>query len=244
MKTINNPIHQQLLKKFTELESSDNKNKEWVKKYLGTDKNYHGIPSKDMNAIATSLIKENNFDEKKLIDLLNSLYTNGSSFTELAIAASLLGRHQKIKEKMDLSNLDNWLNYTHGWAEIDVLCQSNFTAKEVLSRWSEWKKLLKKFLVDKNISKRRASLVLLTKPLRQSDDSRLSELAFEQVEKLKHEKEILITKAVSWVLRALVKFHKDEVLAYLKENKGSLPSIAYREALSKAETGRKYNKKN
>jgi 3-methyladenine DNA glycosylase AlkD len=243
MKVINNPIHQQLLKKFSKLESTNKKEMEWVKKYLGTDKTCQGIAFKDMNAIATALTKENNFTEEKLIDLLNSLYTNGSSFTELAMAASLLGRHQKIKENMDLSNVDNWLNYTHGWAEIDMLCQSNFTAKEVLNRWTEWKKLLEKFVKDENISKRRASLVLLTKPLRQSDDPQLSKLAFEQVEKLKHEKDILITKAVSWILRALVKFHKDEVLVYLKENKETLPSIAYREALSKALTGRKYNKK-
>ena len=96
-----------------------------------------------------------------------------------------------------------------------------------------------KFSVDKNINKRRASMVLLTKPLRESDDPRLAKLAFEQVEKLKGENEILITKAVSWLLRALVKFHKTEVAKYLEINKESLPKSAYREAKAKVETGRK-----
>jgi len=80
--------------------------------------------------------------------------------------------------------------------------------------------------------------------LRQSDDERLSKLAFENIENLKSEKEILITKAVSWLLRSLVKFHKNEVAIYLKENKVSLPKIAYREALAKVETGRKNRKIN
>jgi len=82
---------------------------------------------------------------------------------------------------------------------------------------------------------------LLTKALRQSDDPRLSKLAFANVENLKGETDILITKAVSWILRSLVSFHKDEVLRYLENNKDSLPKIAYRETLSKALTGRKYN---
>ena len=127
------------------------------------------------------------------------------------------------------------------WAENDVLCQSNFTAENILNRWSDWKKWLKEFNKSPNINKRRASLVLLTKSLRQSDDPRLSKLAFENVENLKGEKDILITKAVSWILRSLVTFHKTELLEYLDKNKESLPKIAYREALSKALTGRKYN---
>ena len=61
---------------------------------------------------------------------------------------------------------------------------------------------------------------LLTKSLSQSTDPRLSIIAFENIEKLKVETDILITKAVSWALRSLVKFHQLEVLDYLEKNKG------------------------
>jgi 3-methyladenine DNA glycosylase AlkD len=241
---ITNPIHKKLLKILSQNQSEcDSKEKDWVKKYLGTNKIYQGFSTKEMVQILNNIIKENEFDQNKLLDLFDSLYENATTYTEIALAAMLLGKFPKIRKDIDLKHLDNWLNYTCGWAENDLLCQSNFTAEEVLDRWYEWQKLLIKFSQDRNIHKRRASLVLLTKPLRQSDDSRLSQLAFEQVEKLKHEKEILITKAVSWVLRSLVKFHKNEVVNYLKEQKDTLPKIAYREAMSKAETGRKYNKK-
>ncbi|MDP2951009.1 MAG: DNA alkylation repair protein, partial [bacterium] len=64
-------------------------------------------------------------------------------------------------------------------------------------------------------------------------------LAFENIEKLKPEKDILITKAISWLLRNLIKYHKKEVADYLKKNKNSLPKIAVRETEKKIKTGKK-----
>lgn len=214
---------------------------DWVKNYLGTDKIYHSFSTKQISDLAKKIVTENNLDEDKTINLLNSLYQNGTTYTEIALAALILSNSPKVLKNFDPKNLDLWLNYTCGWAENDILCQSNFTSEILLNNWPSWQKILKEFNQSTNINKRRASLVLLTKSLRQSDDSRLSKLAFQQIENLKSEKEILITKAVSWLLRSLVAFHKDELLDYLAKNKDSLPKIAYREALTKATTGRKYN---
>ncbi|KKS65087.1 MAG: hypothetical protein UV33_C0013G0017, partial [Candidatus Daviesbacteria bacterium GW2011_GWA1_42_6] len=99
--------------------------------------------------------------------------------------------------------------------------------------------LLNKFVKDPDIHKRRASLVLLTKPVSHSDDPRFSDLAFENLDKLKKEKDILITKAVSWLLRDLIKYHRDRVEDYLKANKAILPKIAVREVTNKLQTGKK-----
>jgi 3-methyladenine DNA glycosylase AlkD len=241
---ITNSLHLQILKDIDHLIVSQKTDTQWVKKYLGTDKIFHGFSTGQMVDLAKKIIKENNLNEKQTIDLLNSLYQKGTTYTEIAIAALILSNSPQILKNFNPKNLDLWLNYTCGWAENDVLCQSNFSSDILLSNWSDWKKILNQFVKDKNINKRRASLVLLTKSLRQSDDPRLSKLAFQNIEKLKSEKEILITKAVSWLLRSLVKFHQSEVLIYLDKNKDSLPKIAYREAFVKATTGRKYNKKN
>jgi 3-methyladenine DNA glycosylase AlkD len=239
---INNSIHLKILKEIKNYKSkSDQKEKDWVKKYLGSNKIFHGLNSKEMVDLAKKIIKENELDEKGTINLLNSLYKNATTYTEIALAALILGCSPQVLTNFDPKNLDLWLNYTCGWAENDVLCQSNFSSEIILSNWQDWQKILKQFNKSSNINKRRASLVLLTKSLRQSDDSRFSKITFENIENLKSEKDILITKAVSWGLRALVKFHKDEVLKYLEKNKDSLPKIAYREAFSKATTGRKYN---
>jgi 3-methyladenine DNA glycosylase AlkD len=78
--------------------------------------------------------------------------------------------------------------------------------------------------------------------VRYSDDARLSDLSFALIERLKGERDILITKAVSWLLRNLTLRHKQEVAAYLKANGASLPPIAVRETTRKLKTGTKSGK--
>jgi 3-methyladenine DNA glycosylase AlkD len=242
---ITNPLHLQILKEFSKLKSkSDLKENKWIQNYLGSDKPTKGFTAANVKKFAKNIIDNNILNQYQLVDLLNSLYQHATTFNEIDIAARIIGTKVQFCRDLDPNNLDNWLNYTHGWAETDVLCQSNFDSNILLSNWETWSKLLKKFNKDSNIHKRRASLVLLTKSLRDSADLRLSELAFVNIENLKSEKEILITKAISWLLRALVKFHKLEVEIYLEENKDSLPKIAYCETLTKLTTGRKYNIKN
>lgn len=248
--TITNPHHLQILKYISEFIKKSPLSKgdleglrtAWVQKYLGSNKIFHGFSSLQMRMLVKTFVDENKLNESQGVDLLNSLYQNSTTYTEIALAAMILP-HTPLIKSFDPKHLDLWLNYTHGWAENDVLCQSNFSAEILLSNWDSWQKILKEFNKSSNINKRRASLVLLTKPLRQSEDSRLSKITFQNIENLKGEEEILITKAVSWALRALTKFHKDEVLVYLEENKDTLPKIAYREALSKALTGKKYVRK-
>jgi len=237
---ITNPHHLQLLKIIDQTKSGCKQTDTvWVQKYLGSNKTFHGFSSRQMSLLVKTFLDNNKLDESQCLKLLDSLYQKGTSYTEIALAAMILPRSLLIKS-FDPKHLDLWLNYTHGWAENDVLCQSNFSADILLNNWDDWQKILKEFNQSDNINKRRASLVLLTKSLRQSDDLRLSKITFTNIDNLKSEKEILITKAVSWALRALVKFHKDEVLTYLEKNKDTLPKIVYREALSKALTGKKY----
>lgn len=240
---ITNSIHLQVLKELKKYQNKINDPKSlWVKKYLGTNKKYYPISTANTLLLVKKIIDDKKLNQKEIISLINSLYQNATSYNELSVAASILSVSPVLLTNFNPYLLDNWLNYTYGWAEIDLLCQSNFDSSLLLGDWTTWKKLIKSFVKDKNISKRRASLVLLTKSLRQSDDIKLSKLAFENIEKLKHEKEILITKAISWLLRSLVKFHSKQLSIYLKENRDTLPKIAYREAYCKLTTGRKHNK--
>ena len=227
---INNKLHQEIIIELDNLSQNkhDSKERQWVQHYLGSNKPTRSIRTGELQKLAKKYQPD--------IDLINSLYQNGTTFDELVVAANLVGQQKKIG---DLLSIDRWLNYTVGWAEVDTLCQSNFTADIVLPIWTKWRKFLIQLSDDKNINKRRASLVLLCKTLGQSNDSRVLEFAFEQVERLKHEKEVLITKAISWVLRQLVKYHPDDLAVYLEENKDTLPKIAYREAVRKLTTGKK-----
>ncbi|MFZ6009574.1 MAG: DNA alkylation repair protein, partial [Bacteroidota bacterium] len=113
------------------------------------------------------------------------------------------------------------------------------TITEIPRDWKRWKKLLPKFSRDKNIHKRRASLVLLCSPLRHVQDESLALMALENVERLKSEKEVLITKAISWVLRSMIKHHAALVADYLRKQGATLPKIALRETLVTLKTGKK-----
>lgn len=174
---------------------------------------------------------------KEFIFLLDSLY-RGRSYDEKTLAGLFL-ETSRFQAEIKPKQIGEWLNFLEGWAEVDTTCQSSFSPKELLSRWPEWKSLLENLVRDKNINKRRASLVLLVKSARHSADPRLAELALANIEKLKTEKDVLITKAISWLLRGLVKHHRKTIEDYLEKNADSLPSVALRETATKLKTGRK-----
>lgn len=82
-------------------------------------------------------------------------------------------------------------------------------------------------------------LAFLTGVVSKSEDLRLSNLAFENIDNLKAERDILITKSISWLLRDLTKLHREEVEKYLNDHSTLLPAIAVRETRNKLTTGKK-----
>jgi 3-methyladenine DNA glycosylase AlkD len=125
----------------------------------------------------------------------------------------------------------------NGWAEIDCLCHNVFTAEEMATDWPAWERFIERLAADSDVNKRRAALVLLNGPVRYSHDPRFGRLAFATIDRLKSERAILITKAVSWLLRSMVARRPDAVLAYLADNDALLPRIAVRETRTKLATG-------
>ena len=81
--------------------------------------------------------------------------------------------------------------------------------------------------------------MLLTGPVRRSGDPRLVEAALANIADLQPERSILITKAVSWLLRSLVARHRDPVVRYLASHRAALAALAVREVTAKLKTGRK-----
>jgi 3-methyladenine DNA glycosylase AlkD len=122
---------------------------------------------------------------------------------------------------------------------VDAVCTGDYTISQLPSDWKKWELLLRKFSRDKNIHKRRASLVLLCSPVRHVSDVKLAEVALENTDRLKNEKHVLITKAISWLLRSMVKNHKKRVQSYVQKNSKTLPAIAVRETNTVLKTGKK-----
>ncbi len=211
---------------------------DFLDRYLGNSHPKYPIN----NPLLRSITKEFTRSHKDLpVDVFRELLTllfEAPSCTEKMAAGFLLDTCTREQRKFNPSIFDKWLNHLEGWVEVDTLCTGKYSKFEISTQWDAWKKLLLKFATSKNIQKRRASLVLLCQPLRQQNEEILT-LAFKNIKQLSREKEVLITKAISWVLRSAVKNHKKEVSDFVNKNKETLPSIAVRETLVKIKTGRK-----
>lgn len=230
-------LHQELLgeivknsKKATQHTFSDD--------YLGNNNLRYAISMPKLRSVGKNWYKTKIFTSKQFYQFVTSLIKAPSS-TEKMLGGIFLDFDRKHLEEFNPKLLDSWLNHLQGWAEIDTLCYGHFKVDTVLDTWTDWKKVLNSLNKSKNINKRRASIVLLCKPLTRSDDERLSLQALQMIDTLKTEKEILITKAISWTLRSMVKLHRGDLEKYLAKNKTTLPAIAVRETTTKLKTGRK-----
>lgn len=231
-----NKYHQEILRA---LKSKAKKGSKHGAGYVGTNHLYYNIDVPTRRKIVKKWLKKHqNLSTTELVALIDSL-SKGKSHEEISIRGLLLEYLPRLRWQIAPRALDRWLDKVEGWAEVDSLCQSNFTAEEMTGRWKEWESLIGKLARDKNIHKRRASLVLLTLPVRHSDDRCLAELAFEIIDRLKSERNILITKAISWLLRSLIDNHKRRLEDYLLTNEQLLPKIAVRETKRKLLTGKK-----
>jgi 3-methyladenine DNA glycosylase AlkD len=233
-----NPFHLQILQLIKD-NSGKGTTQTAMDDYLGNTHPRYEITAPVLRKIARDWMRQNrDLGPAEFSALLTSLI-HGKSSTEKWIAGMMMDYSTKAQREFDLRLFDIWLDHLVGWAEVDAVCTGDYTKTHIPLRFTEWKKLLVKFSKDANIHKRRASLVLLCAPVRYSPDEQLAEIAFKNIHRLKGEKEVLITKAISWLLRSLIKLHRKSVIKYLDENEETLPRIAIRETRVKLKTGTK-----
>jgi 3-methyladenine DNA glycosylase AlkD len=236
-----NPLHKEILVQIQHHSGKPTQHT-FLDSYLGNSHPRYPISIPALRAIAREWMKAHKeLSVSKFAALLSSLI-KGKSGTEKCMVGILLDYSTPEQRKFDPTLFNSWLNYVEGWAEVDSLCTGRYSDSEIPGQWKTWKLQLIQFSKNKNIHKRRASLVLLCSPLRKSHDPRLATMALQNVDQLKNEKEILITKAISWVLRSMVKHHRAALIQFLKEESG-LPAIAVRETRRVLETGRKTKRK-
>jgi 3-methyladenine DNA glycosylase AlkD len=220
----------------------DAKEQDFIQRYLGTSKKVLGVRINNLITVAKDVV-HGETDIDNLIRIIDGLLA-GKTFEEHAVGAKIFVLLKpEARGKISFSKLASWLEKCQGWVEIDTICQNSFSGKEVLERWGDWEKAIKKFRKSANISLRRASLVLQVRTAKEVSEPKQRKLAFETIELLKSEKEVLITKAISWLLRNLSVQDKNEVKEYLIANESTLPRIAFRETMKKIETGRKTTRK-
>jgi 3-methyladenine DNA glycosylase AlkD len=207
--------------------------------YLGNSHPRYPINAPAMRAIGKTWMRSHrDLSAQEFATLLTSLI-EGISSTEKVMAGILMDCSTKEQRKFDVSLFDHWLTHLEGWAEVDAVCTGDYTITEIPAEWKKWKKLLTEFSKDENIHKRRASLVFLCSAIRYTDNEDIAKTALRNIDRLKIEKEVLITKAISWLLRSMIKNFKPIVSHYVKENKDTLPKVAVRETLTVLKTGKK-----
>lgn len=235
-------FHQEILQEIKKVAGKPVKDPT-LSAYLGNDHPRYPIGLPALRTIARTWMRgHRDLSADEFRDVLNDLI-EAPSCTEKMIAGILMGYSSKHQRTFDPAIFDHWLNHLVGWVEVDTVCTGDFTTTQLPSDWTRWKKLIVKFSKDENINKRRASLVLFCSPLSRVRDERLATEALRRIDAVKSERHVLITKAISWLLRSMIKHYKQEVRNYLEENADSLPKIAVRETRTKLETGKKTIKK-
>jgi 3-methyladenine DNA glycosylase AlkD len=211
--------------------------------YTGSGRPFFCVSVPNVRRIArTWLAAHRTADPAVLLAVVDRLFA-GLHYEEKVVAAVMLGYSRAARAFATPAKVDAWLHDLNGWAEIDSLCASVFPAAEMAADWPAWFELIDRLSRDRaNVNRRRAALVLLCTPTRTSDDPRFTELAFEVIGRLAPERPILITKAVSWLLRSLATRRPAEVAAYLGAHQATLPAIAVRETRKKIESGTKSGK--
>jgi 3-methyladenine DNA glycosylase AlkD len=215
------------------------RDREFVIRYLGTKRKFLNVKSPDRDRIVRVVKKQiEGIDASEIRSMLDDLILSDTC-DYINFAGKLLAVSKAAKESINFDDIERWISPTTGWMECDCICQTLYGEDDVLQNWERWEKIINKFAKSKNIQLRRASLVLQCKPARESSDPKLRKLAYDTVVRLMSEREILITKAISWLLRAVSNRNKTEIKKYLIQNKQTLPAIAYRETMKKIVTGKK-----
>ncbi len=208
-----------------------------IAKYLGTMHTVYNVPVPVLQRLAKDWAKSHqSISQDNLISFVDALFL-GKSREEKKMASLLLEKFPHYICVLESQTIDRWMSELTGWEEVDSFCDEIDVWLRAGS--STRVSLLKKWNKDKQIEKRRASLVVLCSSVRFDPDERFVNLAFQYIDTLKSESHVMITKAISWLLRSLIKYHKMKVARYLKENTSTLPRIAVREVIKKLETGKK-----
>ena len=230
--------HHKILSELKEA-SSETGGINFTETYTGSAKPSYKIRNPILRQIAKSwLVEEPKKSAEDVLALVEELYA-GQSHEEKKLASFLVGYRKDLRAIVTFQHLHRWLEQLEGWAEIDSLCQNNFLAKELLDRWPDWCQFLLELAKSPSVTKRRAALVFLVGPTRKEADTGLHDVAYANIERLKAEKDILIAKAVSWLLRSMANSDKAGVQAYLESNATTLPAIAVRETKTFLKQGKK-----
>ena len=164
----------------------------------------------------------------------------GESREERAIACYLLEYFKRRISILTQVHFDRWRRGLDNWELTDGLGW-------VLGLWQQAEPdvrldYLWDLIADEDVWSRRLALVATVRINRGEAGFTIPDLTLQLVDRVKEERHPMITKAVSWALRDMIKPHRDQVTAYLEQNRNILAKHAVREVHNKLRTGLKSGK--
>ena len=174
-----------------------------------------------------------------LVALVEALW-DGESREERVLAMLLLEHCSHWVPGLTKSHFEQWRQSLDSWELTDGLGW-------VLALWLAGDPdtrlgYLLELIADEDVWSRRLALVPLARINRGKEGFTLPDLTLQLIDEVKEERHPMITKAVSWVLREMIKHHREQVVAYLEQNRDVLASHVVREVDNKLRTGLKSGK--
>ncbi len=195
----------------------------------------HGVRVPELRKIAAAWTSRKASWEDTLA-LSESLWT-APSLEERALAIIILSRNRRRIPELTWDRFDRWRRLLDNWGLTDSLGNSLF-GPWLAADFDARKHFLQQLIEDPDVWSRRLALVAIV-PLNRDLRTAVPDLTFGLIEQVIDERHPMVTKAVSWALRQLVKTHKPKVEDFVAENRDRLAPLAAREVANKLRTGRK-----
>jgi 3-methyladenine DNA glycosylase AlkD/ribosomal protein S18 acetylase RimI-like enzyme len=199
--------------------------------------NYNKLTSVIVNKLVNKIYKfmPTDIDEYLAVCALFLRYDNRYYFS----LGTLLLKHKKRCFDIEYFDFfeDILCNHIHGWGEVDQYCYRVLSS--MVNKYQELYRNLVVWSDSKNKDVRRASLVSMLTSSSNITCTYNFDKAIFLVEKLKHDEDFHVRKAVGWVLKCLYVTNKDSVTKYLESNVDSLDRMIFRYALEHASKNEK-----
>jgi len=199
-----------------------------------------GIRVPVLRQIAKDWLRENKeMDAVDFVALLRALWKK-PIFEMKSLGLELLYANKKALKNFDWQTLEVWLSDVDNWVHCDFL-SCNIFGLLVKQNQSHLKRL-KKYLKKSGKWFQRTGIVSTLQLIRAKKIE--SNEVLSMIDQIVDNQDAMIQKAISWVLRELVRAGSgQEVEKYLRRNQSRLAKYVIREVNNKLRTGLKSGKK-
>lgn len=198
-------------------------------KFFKENVKLYGIRTANVSNLAKTYYKKIKILKKtEIFALCQELWQSGY-LEETFIACHWTYATHKQFNLEDFPYFENIVGkYINNWASCDTFC--NHSVGDLVEKYPQLLKELKRFTKSTNLWSRRAAAVSLIVPAKKGKF--LTDI-FEIADLLLMDKEDLVQKGYGWMLKVASQAHQNEVFEYVMKNKKVMPRTALRYAIEK-----------